>query len=74
MNTQTLTTPMLTCNFVLALPEEPICASSRDYGFDFSEAELAEALLAPLPANLADQPIAEVKADEVEQTFHYFLL
>jgi len=72
MNTQTLTNPMMTCNFVVAVPEELICASSRDYGFDFNEAELAEELLAPLPASLADQPIPEVKADEFEQTFRYF--
>jgi len=72
MNTQTLTTSIMTCNFILALPEEPIYASSRDYGFDFDDQELAGELPNPLPASLADQPIPEMKADEFEQAFHYF--
>jgi len=77
MNTQTLTSPAMTCNFVVAFPEaifdEPIYVPSRDYGFDFDEEELGSELLAPLPAGLSDQPIPEVGAGEFEQAFQYFL-
>ena len=74
MNTQTLTNAMMTGNFVVALPaEEPIYASSRDYGFDFDEEEIGRELLAPLPANLSSQAIPEVDADEFEQVLRYFL-
>lgn len=78
MNTQTLTNPVMTCNFVFALPEakfpieSPILASSRDYGFDFDEEEIAREMLAPLPASFADQPIPDVGANEFEQAFQYF--
>ena len=79
MNTQTLTNPATIFNFFVVLPDEnvlpeqPICASSRDYGFDFDEEELARELLAPLPASLSTQTIPEVEADEFEKVFHYFL-
>ena len=79
MNTQTLTTPALTCNFLVAFPqaglssEEPIFASSRDYGFDFDEVELAEGLLAPLPTNPGPQPMSEVAAEEFESRYLSFL-
>ena len=74
MNNQTLTNSTL-CNFVVAIPEadipldEPIRASSRDYGFDFDEEELGKDLLAPLPANLtrAQNP------DEFEKVFELFI-
>jgi hypothetical protein len=62
----------MTCNFIFALPEEPICASSRDYGFDFDEQELARELLAPLPITPPAQPIPEVDADEFEKAFQTF--
>lgn len=79
MNTQALTGPVMTCNFVVALPEtekispEPIYASTRDYGFDFDEEELGKELLAPLHADSASSIIHEVDADEFEQVFQYFL-
>ena len=73
MNTQILTNPMMTCNFIIALPEELIYASSRDYGFDFDEEEIGHELLAPLPASLSTQTIPAVEADEFEKDFHYFL-
>ncbi|NOH01964.1 MAG: hypothetical protein HND47_08340 [Chloroflexi bacterium] len=72
MNTQTLISPAITCNFTVA-PEESIFADSRDYGFDFDEEEVGSELLAPLPAGLADQPIPEVGADDFERIFHYFI-
>ncbi len=71
MNTQTLINPVMLYNFVVA-PEEPISASSRDYGFDFDEEELANELLAPLPAALSTQSIPEVNADEFEKVFQTF--
>ncbi|MCK6584752.1 MAG: hypothetical protein HUU11_03205 [Anaerolineales bacterium] len=73
MITQTLTSPSMTCNFVVAPAEELVQADSRDYGFDFDEEELASELLAPLPAGLADQPIPEVGAGAFEKVFQYFL-
>jgi len=72
MTIQILTHPATICNFLVALPE-PIHASSRDYGFDFDEEEIALELLAPLPASLSTQTIPEVEADEFEKVFHYFL-
>jgi hypothetical protein len=72
MTIQTLTRPMIMCNLLVAL-SEPIQASSRDYGFDFNEEEIARELLAPLPASLSTQTIPEVNADEFEQVFHSFL-
>jgi hypothetical protein len=71
MNTQTLTLPVMICDFVLA-PEEPIFADSRDYGFDFEADELGREMLAALPV-VANQSLLELDADEFEQTFHYFL-
>lgn len=79
MNTRTLTIPAMICNFVLALREanfsleSPICASSRDHGFDFDEEELGKELLAPLPAAPASPIIPEADADEFEKVFRYFL-
>ena len=73
MTIQILTKPAMICNFLVAIPEEPIYASSRDYGFDFDEEEIAHELLAPLPASLSTQTIPAVEADEFEKDFHYFL-
>ena len=80
MNTQTLTKPAAICNFFVIIsdeedftPAQPICASSRDYGFDFDEEELARELLAPLPANLISQTNYEVEADEFESRHLWFL-
>ena len=79
MNAQTLTKPVMTCHFVVAPPEAdlplecPIYASSRDYGFDFDPEELAGELLAPVPSISAAKTISEVKADEFEKVFQYFL-
>ena len=72
MTIQILTRPATICNFLVALPES-IHASSRDYGFDFDEEEIAHELLAPLPASLSTQTIPAVEADEFEKDFHYFL-
>jgi len=69
MNTQTLTKPATISNFHVALPEQPIYADSRDYGFDFDEEELARELLAPLPASLISQTNYEVEADEFESYY-----
>jgi len=79
MKTETLTTPMLTCNFVVAIPEAdfaavgPMNASPRDYGFDYDQDELAQSLAAPIPAGPESQPTLEVDADEFETRTHWFL-
>lgn len=79
MKTQTLTTPMLTCNFVVVIPEagfaagELMNASPRDYGFDYDRGELAESLAAPIPAIPESQPTLEVDADEFETRTLWFL-
>ena len=79
MNTQNLTNPATIFNFLVELSDEdfateqPICASSRDYGFDFDEEELARELLAPLPASLLSQADAEVDTDEFESRHIWFL-
>ena len=73
MNAQTLTTSAIFCNFVVAIPEETVYASSHDYGFDFEEEELARELIATLPVSLTDQPIPEVEANEFESRYQYFL-
>ena len=74
MTIQTQTNTANLREFVLALPiAEPVQADSRDYGFDFDEAELAEELTAPLPASLSIQSILEVDANEFEKSFHFFL-
>ena len=49
---------------VLLLTAEPVCASSRDYGFDFDQEELAEELSAPLPTSLATKRASEMGAEE----------
>jgi hypothetical protein len=78
MNTQTLTKPAIIGNLVMALlptsltPVQPILASSRDYGFDFDEEELAKELLAPLPTNLSTRSISETAADEFESCYIWF--
>jgi hypothetical protein len=73
MDAKTLTTPAIFYTFLVALPEESINASSRDYGFDFDEEELARELLAPLPAASAAPTFPAVEADEFEKAFHYFI-
>ena len=66
--------PILSCDFALALPStQPLCACSSDYGFDVDVDEISRALLAPLPASLATQPLPEVGADEFERVFLHFL-
>lgn len=75
MNTQTFTQPAMTCNFLVEFPvadfpsEKPIYVSSRDYGFDFDEDEIAREMLAPLPADLCDQPSPTVGAEEFEKRY-----
>jgi len=79
MNTRTLIYPATNCNFFIALPEaafpsnQPIHASSRDYGFDFDEEELGRELPAPLPINPADQTIRKVDPEEFETRYIWFL-
>ena len=72
MTIQTLTNPATICNFLVAMPE-PIRASSRDYGFDFDEEEIARELLAPLPLSLSRQRAAKMEAIEFEKVLPYFL-
>jgi hypothetical protein len=72
MTIQILTRPATICNFLVAL-SEPIQASSRDYGFDFDEEEIARELLTPLPATLSTAVASAVEADEFEKDFHCFL-
>ncbi len=70
MNTQILKKSPKLCNFSVVLPTtdllpaQPIQASSRDYGFDFDEDELARELLAPLSSS-ADKTTLTVDADEL---------
>jgi hypothetical protein len=70
----------MVCNFLVALPEAnfpsepPIFGCSRDYGFDFDEEELAEDLLAPLPALASTQPTRLAEADESGRISHCFFL
>jgi hypothetical protein len=78
MNTQTLTKPATNCSFFVISDEDftsaqLICASSRDYNFDFDEEELAGELLTPLPANLISQTNYEAEADEFESRHLCFL-
>jgi len=72
MNTQTLTIPVMICNFIVA-SEEPILADCRDYGFDFDEDELGRELLAALPFDVANQSLPEVAADEFEERYAWFV-
>jgi len=76
MNTQILTKPAAICNFFVIIsdgedftPAQPIRASSRDYGFDFDEEELARELLAPLPASFISQTNYDMDADEFESCY-----
>lgn len=72
MTIQILTRPTTICNY-LVTPLKPIQASSRDYGFDFDEEELARELLAPLPTNFSAQSIPEVTAGEFASRYLWFL-
>ena len=67
MNDQILIKAPTLCDFHIATPqahlEQPIYASSRDYGFDFDEDELARDMLAPLPAG-ENQATLSLDADE----------
>jgi hypothetical protein len=69
MNTQTLKNSANLCNFSFALmatdllPTRPDQISSRDYGFDFDEGELAEELLAALHAG-GDQATLSLDAED----------
>ncbi|MEW6405386.1 MAG: hypothetical protein AB1649_26645 [Chloroflexota bacterium] len=61
MTTQTQITPTIrpASFFALTLtdrPEEPIQASSIDYGFDMDEEELAKESLAPITPETGNQP------------------
>ena len=79
MNTQTLTKSAMICSFTVVLPdedfstEEPIRASSCDYGFDFDEEEVTRELLVPLPASILPQSNAEADANELEASHLWFL-
>jgi len=78
MSNQILTQPVILSNFVFSLPSantaysQPFFASSLDYGFDFDEEELANGLLAPLPAGLSNQPIPHVEPEEFESLYRWF--
>lgn len=78
MNTQTLTKSANSLNFLFAFAESsslldrPITASSRDYGFDFDEAELARELLALLPALPATTQSLAAQTHDFEQALQYF--
>ena len=80
MNIQSTTTPAKILTFFVATPDDeftpmqPICASSRDYSFDFDEEEVACELFAPLPASLVSQADYEVEADEFEGHYLWLLI
>jgi hypothetical protein len=65
-------------NFVFSPPSanlaysQPFFASSLDYGCDFDEEELANGLLAPLPAGLSNQTIPQVQPQEFESLYRWF--
>lgn len=79
MLTQILTKPATLFNAFAALPPsdaplaQPIQASSRDYGFDLDEEEIARELITPLPASLGAASIPEVDADEFVSRYLSFL-
>ena len=78
MDAQAFANPTMTFQLMVAessmlTVEEPIYADPRDYGFDFDPEELAGELLAPVPYISAAKTISEVKADEFEKVFQYFL-
>lgn len=51
---------------------EPVMASSRDYGFDFDDDELARELLAPIPVSDNDPSGQIVGTDEFESHYKWF--
>jgi hypothetical protein len=75
MVTQTLVNPTTIFNKVVSLTarlaEQPIRAKSHDYGFDYSEAELAAELHAALPKDMVQHEMADVSATEVENSSLY---
>lgn len=73
MDTQTSLSPMILFVLKEDLPEQPIQACSRDYGFDFDEEEIGREMLAPLPFKSSSHSTPEVDADEFEQVFPCFL-
>lgn len=78
MNAQTLTKSAMSLNFLVAPSEatspleSPILISSRDYGFDFDEAELARELLAPLPTLAGASISSGTQTDEFEPALQYY--
>lgn len=79
MNAQIQTRPATICTFMFMLPEEhllpepSIQISSREYGFDCDEEEIARELLAPLPEGLTSRADIDLKADEFEKRLLWFL-
>lgn len=80
MNTQTLTPPVMICNFVVVplrlevSSENPVCASSRDYGFDFDEEEIARELLSPTPEGFEEYADTATHTHESGDVFRCLLL
>ena len=51
----------------------PLQACRLDYGFDINEEELGREMLAFLPACLISQQIPEIRAEEFEAHFSWFI-
>jgi hypothetical protein len=73
MNTQTLLNPLIVFAPTDLAPAHPVLASSRDYGFDCDEEEIARETLAPLPASLSAQSMTQADADEFDFDNLWFL-
>lgn len=50
----------------------PYIASTRDYGFDLDEDEVARELLAPQPVSFLDRQEVTIPADEFESLYQWF--
>ena len=55
------------------LPHHPFCATSLDYGFDHDELVLGQELLAAELDTAADQPGADIDADEFDALYKWFI-
>jgi hypothetical protein len=63
----------VTTQTLTLVPQEPIFADSRDYGFDFDEEEVGRELRAPLPASFLRPQDPEAEANECEKVFELFI-
>jgi hypothetical protein len=78
MEKLTLVRPQIQIQFFILsaieeTPEPAACYTAADFGFEIDPLEMAEALIAPLPAAITPEILPEVAPEDFERSYTWML-